>query len=32
MKLADGILIYCEPITPEEFNRVQDIGALKNIF
>jgi len=32
MKILNNVLIYCEPITQEEFEKMQEIDALKNKF
>jgi hypothetical protein len=30
MKIDDGKLVYCEPITEEEFKKLQEANALRN--
>jgi hypothetical protein len=30
MKITDGTLVYCDPITEEEFKKLQEDNALKN--
>jgi len=30
MKILNNVLIYCEPLSDEEFKKLQEIDALKN--
>jgi hypothetical protein len=30
MRILNNVLIYCEPLSQEEFDRMQEINALKS--
>ena len=30
LKIANGVLVYCEPMSEDEFNKVQEMYDLRN--